>query len=147
MMLTVNFELRHPNAVPPAYATDGSAGMDLVAVTREWDSDYQVFIYDTGVAVEIPEGYVGYIFNRSSVYKTQLSLANAVGILDSDYRGTIKFMFRDLNLGPLYEGTSYEVGDRIGQLVIMPYPKIIPVITDALSSTQRGTNGFGSTGK
>lgn len=147
MMLTVNFELRHPNAVPPAYATDGSAGLDLVAVTREWDSEHQVFVYDTGVAVEIPEGYVGYIFNRSSVYRTQLLLANAVGVVDSDFRGTIKFMYRDLNISPLYEGSIYEVGDRIGQLVIMPYPKIIPVITDVLSSTQRGMKGFGSTGR
>lgn len=147
MMLTVNFELRHPKAVPPAYATDGSAGLDLVAVTREWDAEYQVFVYDTGVAVEIPEGHVGYIFSRSSVYQTQLLLANAVGVVDSDYRGTIKFMYRDLNLGPLYEGAAYEVEDRIGQLIIMPYPKIIPVVTDVLSSTQRGMKGFGSTGR
>jgi len=143
--MTVNFKLVHPNAVSPVYSSDGAAGLDFVAVTREWDADNQVFIYDTGVAVEIPEGYVGLLFPRSSIYKTQLSLANSVGVIDSDFRGSIKVIFRDLN--QTHEPLCYKAGDRIAQLMIIPYPKINVKVIDVLSETNRGAKSFGSTGK
>jgi dUTP pyrophosphatase len=143
--MTVNFKLVHPNAARPVYSSDGAAGLDLVAVTREWDADNQVFIYDTGVAVEIPEGYVGLLFPRSSIYKTQLGLANSVGVIDSDFRGSIKVIFRDLN--QTHDSICYKVGDRIAQLMIVPFPRIEVKVIDVLSETNRGNKGFGSTGK
>jgi dUTP pyrophosphatase len=73
--------------------------------------------YDTGLSMEIPEGYVGLLFPRSSISKTILNLSNSVGVIDSGYRGPIMFKFRYLE-----EGLVYDVGDRIGQILIIPYP-------------------------
>ena len=99
--------------------------------------------YDTGIAVEIPPGYVGLVFPRSSVCKTGLSLANSVGVIDSDYRGSISLVF--------YKGAelieAYSYGDRIGQLVIVPIPEVEFVEAEELSETERGAGGYGSTGK
>ena len=162
-------------AVIPAYAKPGDAGMDLVATSRIFDK-YGNVEYGTGLAIEIPEGYVGLIFARSSISKQALSLANAVGVIDSGYRGEIKFKFKPTlaymefgfagNPYGIYEDTEgfdyvgipggirkncidaaiYNVGDRIGQIIIMPYPKISFKEVDELSSTDRGEGGFGSTG-
>jgi dUTP pyrophosphatase len=97
--------------------------------------------YNTGLAIEIPEGHVGLLFPRSSISKTVLSLANSVGVIDSGYRGSIMFKFRYPE-----EGMVYDVGDRVGQIIIMPYPTIEFEETEELSSTERGQGGFGSTG-
>jgi len=140
--MRIKFKKLHPDAVMPKRATDGAAGFDLTAVTCRYGDNGKVF-YDTGIAVEIPAGYVGLVFQRSSVYKTGLSLCNAVGVIDADYRGSIQFVFR---VG--YGGCSpYHVGDRIGQLVIVQNPQIEFVESDKLSETARGTGGYGSTGK
>ena len=127
-----------PEAVIPAYATLGAAGMDLTAVTVEETDD--VVTYGTGLAMEIPEGYVGLIFPRSSNYKYDCVLANSVGVIDSDYRGEIKFKF--FKIGE----NVYKVGDRVGQIVIAPYPKIEFEEVERLGETSRGSGGFGSTG-
>ena len=96
--------------------------------------------------MEIPEGYVGLIFPRSSIFKTDLRLSNCVGVVDSGYRGEIKFVF-DLAAGPIIDlATCYKPGDRIGQLVIMPYPYIEPEEVIELTNSERGVLGFGSTG-
>ena len=81
------------SAVIPSYAKPGDAGMDLVATSRIFDK-YGNVEYGTGLAMEIPEGYVGLLFPRSSISKQDLSLANAVGVIDSGYRGEIKFKFK-----------------------------------------------------
>lgn len=130
------------NAVIPKYAKPGDAGLDLTATSEEWNDDNTMVTYGTGLAVEIPEGYVGLVFPRSSVSKTTLNLTNSVGVIDSGYRGEIMFKFRYLE-----EGMIYDVGDRIGQLIIMPYPQIEFEEVEDLSSTERGEGGFGSTGK
>ncbi len=131
------------NAVIPQYAKSSDAGLDLTATSKEWDEEKQCVVFGTGLAVEIPEGYVGLIFPRSSICKVPLMLSNSVGVIDAGYRGEIKFFFRPLDR----PRKNYEVGDRIGQLIILPYPKIELEEADELSSTERGEGGFGSSGK
>lgn len=163
------------SAVIPSYAKPGDAGMDLVATSRIFDK-YGNVEYGTGLAMEIPEGYVGLLFPRSSISKHDLSLANAVGVIDSGYRGEIKFKFKPtlayMTFGvatnskgigkdtdsfdfvgitggiekDCVDASIYNVGDRIGQIIIMPYPTISFLEVDELSSTERADGGFGHTG-
>ena len=137
--MKVKIKKLHPDAVIPKYAKNGDAGMDLTAVEMEraWD----VITYKTGLAVEIPPGHVGLLFPRSSVYKTSMVLSNCVGVVDSGYRGEIMLKFRDQT-----NSNPYEVGDRIGQLIIMPYPRIDFEQVGELTPTDRGSGGYGSTG-
>ena len=140
--MQIRFKKLHPDAILPKRATDGAAGFDLTAVTCKYGDNGKVF-YDTGIAVEIPAGYVGLVFQRSSVYKTGLMLSCCVGVIDSDFRSSISMIF---NVG--YGGCSpYQVGDRIGQLVIVQNPQIEFVESDELSETKRGFGGYGSTGR
>lgn len=132
-------------AVIPSYAHDGDAGLDMTAISFEYDVDHGYWHYKTGIAMEIPEGYVGLLFPRSSNRKTNAYLCNHVGIIDSGYRGDIGFSFK--NRTAVDNKAPYKVGDKIGQLIIIPYPKIDIVEVDELSSTERGEGGFGSTGK
>ena len=119
----------------PRHETTGSAGLDLTATSKEDAHHYTE--YGTGLAIEIPNGYVGLVFPRSSVSKfPYMSLANAVGVIDSDYRGEIKCRFR---------GSSYKVGERIAQLVVLPYERIGFEVVESLDETDRGDGGFGST--
>lgn len=129
-------------AVVPRYAHSTDAGLDLTATSFEIRNG--VYIYGTGLAIEIPKGYVGLIFPRSSNFKQDLYLTNCVGVIDSGYRGEIKFMFK---MGSINAGNIWHVGDRIGQLIIMPYPSIELKEVDELSDSDRGEGGFGSTGK
>lgn len=134
-------------AVIPKYAKSGDAGMDLVATSsllEKTDSGEYIVSYGTGLAFEIPDGHVGLIYPRSSIYKTNLILSNHVGVVDSKYRGEVMFKFR-LSNNDLTK--MYSVGDRVGQIIIMPYPTIEFVESEALSETDRGNGGFGSTGK
>jgi dUTP pyrophosphatase len=133
------------DALIPCYANPGDAGVDLHAVSVETDSNENI-VYRTGLAIEIPDGYVGLLFPRSSVSKTPLFLRNHVGVIDSGYRGEIIFKFGYKSLKPYGQGHSYKPGDRIGQLLVIPYPKIEFEEVNELSSTKRGTGGFGSTG-
>lgn len=133
-----------PNAVIPTYAHDTDAGLDLTAASVHYDKELDCWIYDTGIAIEIPEGYVGLVFPRSSNRKTNYYLTNHVGVIDSGYRGSITASFkgRDWNNSQ----APYNLGDRIVQLIIMPYPKIEFNEVDTLSNSDRGNNGHGSTG-
>lgn len=140
MTVRVYFKKLHSNAVEPAYANPGDAGMDLTAISHVSKGIYDE--YGTGIAVEIPEGFVGLIYPRSSISGKSQILANSVGVIDSGYRGEIKFRFKTLN-----NLHTYHVGDKIGQLMIVPYPKVIMLETEDLSDTVRGEGGFGSTGK
>ena len=139
--LKIKFKKLNPNAVIPKQGTAGAAGFDLTAVSIE--KNKTILKYDTGISVEIPPGYVGLVFPRSSVCKTGLSLANSVGVIDSDFRGSISFVF--YNHMPCI--VPYWPGDRIGQLVIVPIPAVEFVEVDELSETERGAGGYGSTGK
>lgn len=140
--MKVKFKKLHPDAVIPSKANPGDAGFDLVSVSTKFDNKSQIRNFGTGLAVEIPEGYVGYIFPRSSIYKTYFRLANCVGVIDSGYRGEIGFNF-DIKSNA---HKAYKIGDRIGQLIIMPIPEVEFVEVDELSDSSRGIGGFGSSG-
>ena len=142
-MLQVAIKKLHPNAVIPKYAKPGDAGLDLTATSIISNTSFEV-TYGTGLALEIPTDYVGLIFPRSSVRNYELILSNCVGVIDSGYRGEIQFTFNKTNG---LDSWKYKVGDRIGQLLIMPYPQVTLIEEQDLSETERGENGFGSSGK
>lgn len=139
--MKVRFKKLSEKAVTPQYAKPGDAGMDMVATSMVKGEVY--YEYGTEIAVEIPEGYVGLLFPRSSISKTKQILANHVGVVDSGYRGEIKFRFKKLSWD---NGEIYNVGDKIGQLIIIPYPTIELEEVSELSETYRGDSGFGSSG-
>ena len=145
--MKVNVKKLDSNAVVPTYAKHGDAGMDLTATSKWYDESGNV-CYGTGLAFEIPNGFVGLLFPRSSNTKKDLILGNSVGVTDSGYRGEVVLKFRpvmplerDIEFGP----REYEIGDRIGQIVIIPVPQIEFNVVDELSTTDRGVGGFGST--
>lgn len=142
-------------AVIPSYAKEGDAGLDLTAVSCEYNPTIDGFIYGTGLAIEIPKGYVGLVFPRSSNRKTDAYLTNHVGVIDSGYRGEIMLTFKNRDSrdvtsslrGKLVPPMPYNVGDRVGQIIIVQYPIITFKEVDELSTTSRGIGGHGSTGK
>lgn len=154
--MKVNIKKLNENAIIPTYAKHGDAGLDLTATSKEYD-DHGNVVYGTGLAFEIPRGYVGLVFPRSSNAKKDLILSNSVGVIDSGYRGEVVFKFKPSayytmndDVGfftslPLDFLENYEVGDRIGQIIIMPYPQIEFNLVDELSTSDRGLGGFGST--
>ena len=157
------------------YAKNGDAGIDLTATSKWYDEDGNA-CYGTNRAFEIPKGYVGLLFPRSSNAKKDLLLSNSVGVLDSGYRGEVLFKFKKqinndrsvlntmiavqlmakikddfkhlglLDEADIEEFREYEIGDRIGQLIIIPYPEIEFEEVEELSETERGSGGYGSTG-
>jgi dUTP pyrophosphatase len=140
--ILVTVKRLHPDAVIPKYAKPGDAGSDLTAISKHFDEEKRKFVFDFGLALEIPPGYVGLIFPRSSNNKTELLLSNSVGVIDSQYRGSIKAFFTPLDISK----KNYDVGDRVCQLIIIPYPEIMYTEVSELSDTDRGSGGFGSTG-
>jgi dUTP pyrophosphatase len=138
--MKVNIKKLVESAIIPTYAKPGDAGMDLYSTSIEVSED-GVVTYGTGLSIEIPKGYVGLLFPRSSNYKQDLVLCNSVGVIDSGYRGEIKFKYFQIG------ENMYKVGDRVGQIIILPYPQIEFTEVDDLSKTERGEGGFGHTGK
>ncbi len=140
--------IEHDGLVPdlPRRASEGSAGVDLQALicaplTLEPQQLYRI---PTGIAMELPQGYVGLVYARSGLgVKHGIALANGVGVIDSDYRGEIQVGLCNLS------DTPYTISpmDRIAQLVIAPVPAVSYVWADALSDTERGAGGFGSSGR
>jgi len=182
--LKVKIQKLHESVEIPKYAHNGDAGLDLKAFEVEYDVLKDTLIYRTGLSIEIPEGYVGLIYPRSSIADKDLMLTNSVGVIDSTFRGEILVKFklipdyistifdksckectdvgldaiidsgeflifndyRDLaesNLTPL---NVYKIGNKIAQLIIIPYPKVVFEEVDSLSTSERGNNGYGSTG-
>lgn len=147
--MKVNVKKLDSNAVLPTYAKHGDAGMDLTATSKSCDENGNV-VYGTSLAFEIPHGYVGLLFPRSSNTKKDLILGNSVGVLDSGYRGEVVFKFKSTifneeTMQYEYGYSEYNIGDRIGQIIIMPYPQVEFNLVDELSSSDRGVGGFGST--
>jgi len=130
------------DAVIPSYAKEGDAGMDITT-TGITKNTFQHVIYSTGLAIEVPLGYVCLLFPRSSIRNYELTLSNSVGVLDSGYRGEITFTFVKTD-GK--HSKKYQIGDRIGQMLIIPYPHIELEEVDELSTSERGEDGHGSTG-
>jgi len=144
--LTVKFRKLVPEAVTPRYAQDGDAGMDLTATSFRVSDTFMEF--GTGIAVEIPQGYVGLLFPRSSITKSApgVSLKNSVGVIDSNYRGEILVRF-ELPYSAHTGGNIPVVGDKVAQLLVIPYPKVYMEEVQELSDSNRGEGGFGSTDK
>ncbi len=161
-----------PEASIPAYMKADDSGMDLVATSRVFDEDGNV-VYGTGLAIEIPKDHVGLLFPRSSNAKKDLVLANSIGVVDPGYRGEIFLKFKPSGYFATDIETSasgvitdyfdficfgkehiddedtvalYTVGDRVGQLIIIPRPTIEWEEVGSLSETLRGAGGFGSSG-
>lgn len=166
--MKVKIKKLHKDAVIPKYAKDGDAGLDLTATSIKHDKDGNI-VYGTGLAFEIPKGYVGLLFPRSSNAKTNLYLTNSVGVLDSGYRGEVMFKYKAVhNVGSFitylwqkyikkcktYDfdicsiaRNAYSIGDRIGQIIIVKHPYIEFEESETLSETERGAGGYGSSGK
>lgn len=178
--MQINFVKTHPDAVIPTRGSAGAAGFDLTAVSLRRAAD--IYIYDIGIAMEIPAGYFAAIFPRSSIFFTGLELTNCVGVIDSDFRAPISAIFREVPgdqgarrraLHPMFPGKTglmhpYKPGDKIAQLIIQPCLVPTQVVnytedgsykmpvtlehiefieTAKLSTTARGSGGYGSTGR
>lgn len=152
--MKVKIKKLNEDAIIPKYAKSGDAGLDLTATSAKISNEFGYIEYGTGLSIEIPKGYVGLIFPRSSISNTNMMMSNSVGVVDENYRGELKVRMYDFD-SELDESKEtlmggefcYEVGHRIAQLIIIPYPQIeFEEVTD-LSETERNDAGFGSSGK
>jgi dUTP pyrophosphatase len=140
--ILIPIEYCHADAKMPTYGTSGAAGLDLYASADVTIQPNERMLIPTGVAMEIPEGHFCYVMGRSG-NTIKKGLHVALGLVDEDYRGEIGVMaFNQSD-----EVISFAKGDRVAQMVILPYPKVEFVEADELSDTERGTGGYGSTGK
>ena len=143
--MDIKFKKVAENVIAPTYGSEQAAGADLRAVGEGAIAvkPHTTTMVGTGIAVQIPDGYVGLVFARSGVAaKRDLAPANKVGVIDSDYRGEIKVAMH--NHGDTEQ--TIEPGERIAQLVVMPYIKCRFECVTELTSTDRAGGGFGSTG-
>lgn len=142
--MRVHLKKLHEKAVVPSYAKESDAGMDLTATSIISDVEHQI-VYGTGIALEIPEGYVGLVFPRSSIRKTDLYMSNSVGVVDAGYRGEIQVTFNKKYYDE--HNTRYAIGERVAQIIILPHPQVTFLEVNELSDSERGTDGHGSSGK
>lgn len=138
--MKIKFKRISPDSVVPSYAKVGDGAVDLVAISKVDELYFSE--YGTGLAIEVPENHVALLFPRSSITNKGLILGNSVGVIDSGYRGEIKFRFYPVER----YSQEYQIGDKIGQMMIIPYPKLEFEEVEELSETDRGTGGYGSTG-
>ena len=139
--MKVKFKKLNKRAVSPFYAKDGDAGMDLTATTLHRVATF--YEYGTDISIEIPKGYVGLIFPRSSISNTDHYLRKSVGVKDSGYRGEIKVRMSIPEMGK----KEYSIGDKIAQLIIVKLPWVELEEVTSLNVSERGVGGFGSSGK
>lgn len=146
--MKVRIKKLHKDAVVPKRAHVTDAGFDLYCTETSVDWAKQELLCHTGIAFEIPEGHAGLIFPRSSIANKPLVLHNSVGVIDSHYRGevTAEFIITDAREFLLNDG-GYNPGDRICQMIILPYPEVEFEEAEELTETDRGTGGHGSTGR
>ena len=142
--MKVKFQMLNALAKEPSQGNLGDAGFDLTATAVTYPSGSAgVFIeVCTGLSLEIPKGYVGLVFPRSSISNTKHFLRNSVGVIDSGYRGEIKLRFSVDDTV-----TAYQIGDKVGQIVFVRLPAVQMIESKELSGSTRGSGGFGSTGK
>lgn len=145
--IEIKFKKLDEKAIIPSYSKDGDNGLDLTAISIAVRGDY--IEYDTGISFEGIEGFVGLVYPRSSISNYNLIMCNSVGIIDQSYTGTIKVRMKKV-IGDLFTRLNsenyYKPGDRVAQLIIQPCPKIIPIEVDEIKETNRGNQGFGSSG-
>lgn len=148
-MLKLKVKKLHPDAKLPTKAYESDAAFDLyLCGDNSWQTGRGVYILRTGIAVEIPEGYYGQIACRSSLGREGYVVLG--GVIDSSYRGEVCVMLTRMNepaSSSTFPSLVFSPGDRIAQLLILPVPQVAVVEVDELSSSERGTGGFGSTGK
>lgn len=144
---TVRIQKLNEKAIAPSYGSPCAAGADLYAFTEGEAvviNPHETKFIHTGIAMEIPDGLVGLIYARSGIAcKRSLAPANKVGVIDSDYRGEIIVALHNHS----EETQQIEDGERIAQIVLAPYIMADFTVADSLDDTERGTGGFGSTGK
>jgi len=144
--MKIKYKLIKPDAVEPSYMKDGDAGLDLTATSIVKNTLFSVW-YNTDIAIEIPKGHFGMLVPRSSITnKSSLTLSNSVGIIDAGFRGGIQIRF-NRTLKGFFTRNKYQVGERVAQLIIVPFKKVILEKEIYLSNTDRAQNGFGSTNK
>ena len=143
--MIVRIKKLDPNAVIPTRAHASDAGLDLVATSRKYTDGY--IEYGTGIAIDLPQGHAGLLFPRSSISKKGLSLCNSVGVVDVGFFGEVKLRFNYTKDRKCRIRSTYKVGDRIGQLIILPLPEVTLVEVDELGDSERGAGGFGSSGE
>lgn len=144
--MKVNIKKLNPNATIPSYGSEFSAGADLYACIEDaiTIAPGKMTAVSTGIAMEIPTGYVGLVYARSGLAtKRGLAPANKVGVIDSDYRGEIMVALYNQSDAP----QTIEPGERIAQIVLTPYLTAEFALAETLSDTVRGAGGFGSTGR
>lgn len=136
--MKIKIKKLHPDAIIPKYAHEGDAGIDIFSVGFEVKDKYVE--YETGLSFELPENYVMLVFPRSSITDKDLIMKNCVGVLDSGFRGELKLRFKK-------EGENiYDKGEKIAQIIVLPYPQIEFQEVEELSESSRGKGSFGSTG-
>lgn len=142
IVIPIPYQLALETAQKPHRATTGAAAYDLYAASPgTFNGPGGYWEFDTGVVFEIPQGYVGLLYPRSSISNTGASLANSVGVIDSDYRGTVRVRFYSKR-----EDAPYAAGDRVAQIMFQSIPDTELIEKDTISATPRGFGGFGSTG-
>ena len=145
--MQIKFKKTRKHAIIPTKAYESDAGFDLTACDWDINTAKGHYTYYTGIALEIPHGYVGLIFPRSSICSTSLILTNSVGVIDAGYRGEIELRFTESNSNQRSCNRVYNCGERIAQLVIVALPSIELIESETLSASERETKGFGSSGK
>ncbi|MCP4296904.1 MAG: dUTP pyrophosphatase [Proteobacteria bacterium] len=131
---------------PPVRAHHSDSGMDLTLMKVVEKRD-NVFLFDTGVSIEPPEGYYTELYPRSSMYKYDFIMANSVGIIDSGYRGILFLPMRYLGSEDGFKKAQSLIGNRVGQLILKKLEPFELMITDELKGSERGEKGFGSSGR
>lgn len=140
--MNINIKKTRPTAIMPTYATLGSACFDLYAAHSQAISGIRHAIIDTGLAFEVPDGYCMLVYGRSGLaLKHGIRLANCVGVIDSDYRDSVKVVLHNDRVFELF----VNAGDRIAQAMIVPIQKMRLMEVEELNTTDRA-GGFGSTG-
>ena len=141
--MEIRIQKLHEKAILPKYETKGSSGMDIACLEDIILKPGEIMLVRTGLAMEIPQGYEGQIRSRSGLSLNGVVVANSPGTIDSDYRGEVRVILRNVT----NEFVALGAGARIAQLIVAPTTNVLWEVTDGgLSETLRGEAGFGSTG-
>ena len=143
--LKIKIKKFRDEAKTPSFQSEDAVGADLVAIKIVKNGLFRIW-YDCEFAAEIPKGYAGLIFPRSSISKLPLVLANSVGVVDPDYRGSFQIKFNRTFPG-IFSRKKYKIGERIAQLLIIKVASVEYVSSEIITETKRGKGGFGSTGR
>lgn len=146
-MKSININIKKENnlAIIPSYAYQHDAAQDLTAVSVKVEDGY--LICNTGIAMQIPNGFAGLIFPRSSIANKDLILSNSVGVIDAGYRGEILFKFKITKRKWYKKPRLYKAGDRVGQIFITPKYNVTFNEVESLEDSRRGKGGYGSSDK